>query len=50
VVTVTVAVEADTPPSVMELGDSEHVDCTGAPLQFSVTVCLNPPPGATEIM
>jgi hypothetical protein len=49
VATVTVTVEADE-PSAIELGETEQVDWAGAPLQLSVTVCLNPPPGATEIM
>ena len=35
------------PLSVTELGETEHVDCAGAPLHVSVTVWLNPPPGAT---
>jgi hypothetical protein len=48
VITVTVAVEADVPVSLSEPGDTEHVDCAGAPLQLSATVWLNPPPGATE--
>ena len=33
--------------SVNELGETEHVDSAGAPLQLSVTVWLNPPLGAT---
>jgi hypothetical protein len=47
VVTVT-ATDADVAPlSVTELGEIEHVDCAGAPLQVNVTVRLNSPRGAT---
>jgi hypothetical protein len=35
------------PLSVGAEGDTEQVDCTGAPLQLSCTVCLNPPSGVT---
>jgi hypothetical protein len=45
-VTVTVTVAAVDPFSVIELGDTPHVDCDGAPLQVKVTVWLKPPPGA----
>jgi hypothetical protein len=38
------------PLSVTELGETEHVDCAGAPLQVNVTLWLNPPPGATATM
>jgi hypothetical protein len=48
VVTVTAAADADAPVSAMQLGDTEQVDCVGAPLQLSVTVWLNPPPGVSE--
>jgi hypothetical protein len=47
---VTVAVEGDAPFNVMELGETEQVDCAGAPLQLSITVCLNPPPDAIETL
>ena len=46
VVTVTVAVE-DVPVTVIEVGDTEHVDRVGAPLQANVTIWLKPPPEAT---
>jgi hypothetical protein len=36
------------PFSFTELGETEHEDCTGAPLQLSVTVWLNPPAGVTD--
>jgi hypothetical protein len=36
--TVTLAVDADDPLSVMEPGATEQVDCAGAPLQLNVTV------------
>jgi hypothetical protein len=48
VVTVTVAVAADAPLSATELGETEHVEPAGAPLQLIVTVCSKPPPGVTE--
>ena len=35
------------PLSVTELGEIEHEDCAGAPLQLKVTVWLNPPAGVT---
>jgi hypothetical protein len=47
VVTVTVTGVEVVPLSVTELGETEHVDCGGAPLQANVTLWLNPPPGAT---
>ena len=47
VVTATVTGVGVAPLSVTELGETEHVDCAGAPLQVSATVRLNPPPGAT---
>jgi len=47
VVTVTATGAEVAPLSVTELGETEHVDCAGAPLQVNATLCLNPPPGAT---
>jgi len=37
VVTVTVTVSGDDPFNVIELGDTEQVDCAGAPLQVNCT-------------
>jgi hypothetical protein len=45
--TETVITAGAAPLSFTELGETEHEDCAGAPLQVKVTVWLNPPPGAT---
>jgi hypothetical protein len=50
VLTVTVAVVADVPFNEIVLGDTLHVDFAGTPLHVSVTLWLNPPPGAREIV
>jgi hypothetical protein len=47
VVTVTVTDCAAVPLSVTELGDTLQLDCAGAPVQLSWTLCLNPPAGLT---
>jgi hypothetical protein len=47
VVTFTVAVEDVDPLSLIELGETEHVDPVGPPLQLRDTVWLNPPDGLT---
>jgi hypothetical protein len=49
VLTVTIAVVA-VPFNEIMLGDTLHMDFAGAPLHVSVTLWLNPPPGATEIV
>lgn len=36
--------------SATELGETEHADISGAPLQVNDTVCAKPPPGATRIV
>jgi hypothetical protein len=50
VVTVTVTVVAADPLSAIELGDTAHVDCDGAPVQANATIWLKPPAGATATL
>jgi hypothetical protein len=45
--TVTVADVGEEPFKVKELGDIEHVESAGAPLQLKVTARVNPPSGTT---
>jgi hypothetical protein len=47
VVTLTVTVVAPDPLSAIELGDTAHVDCDGAPVHANATGWLNPPEGET---
>ena len=49
-VIVTVAITADVPFSEMGLGETVQVVRAGAPAQENVTLWLNPPEGATEIV
>ena len=45
--TVTVAFVAVEPFNEIVLGEIEHVDCAGAPLQLRETLLANPPEGET---
>jgi hypothetical protein len=49
-VIVTVAITVDVPFSEMGFGETVHMGRAGAPVQVNMTVWLNPPPGATEIV
>ena len=50
VVIVTVAIAAEVPFSERGLGETVHVVRAGAPEQENMTLWLNPPEGATEIV
>jgi hypothetical protein len=47
VVTVTATMVGADPVSAIKLGETEHVDCGGAPAQVKATDRLNPPEGET---